>query len=77
MCQDLRSLQAETKELTKFLQVSCYKDGTEPTEDWAYTVFYGKANENFIEGLYFFVHKTIIKAVTRVEFVSDRMLYVI
>jgi hypothetical protein len=64
MCQDLRSLQTETKELTKLnlavLQVSCDKDDTEPTEEWAYTFFYGKANENFIEGLYFFVHKTII-----------------
>jgi hypothetical protein len=50
MCQDLRSLQTEIKELTKLnlavLHVSCDKDGTEPTEDWAYTFFYGKANEN-------------------------------
>jgi len=63
MCQDLRSLQTETKELTTLnlavLQVSCDKDGTEPTEDWPYTFFYGKTNENLIEGLYFFVHKTI------------------
>jgi hypothetical protein len=50
MRQDLRSLQTETKELTKLnlavLQVSCDKDGTEPTVDWAYTFVYGKPNEN-------------------------------
>jgi hypothetical protein len=68
---------SRNKRINKIPASQLLKDGTEPTEDWAYTIFYGKANENFIEGLYFFVHKTIIKAVTRVEFVSDRMLYAI
>jgi hypothetical protein len=43
MRQDLRSLQTETKELTKLnlavLQVSCDKDDTEPTVEWTYTFF--------------------------------------
>jgi len=57
MCQDLRSLQTETKELTKLnlevLQVSCDKDVTEATEDRAHTFFYGKTNVNLIEGFTF------------------------
>ena len=49
-------MQTENKETTNLnlavLQVSCDKDGTEPTEDWANTFFCGKANENVIEELY-------------------------
>jgi hypothetical protein len=50
--------------------------GTEPAGE--YTFFYGKGNENHELIRYrFFVHKRIISAVTRVEFVSDRMSYII
>jgi hypothetical protein len=49
--------------------------GTESAED--YTFFYGAENEDHQLGTSFFVHKTIISAVGRVEFVSDGMSYII
>jgi hypothetical protein len=50
-------------------------NGTEPAGE--YTSFHGKGNENPELGIGFFVHKRIISAVKRVEFVSDRMSYII
>jgi hypothetical protein len=49
--------------------------GTEPVGE--HTFFYGKGNENHELGAGIFVHKRIITAVKRVEYVSDRMSYII
>jgi hypothetical protein len=51
--------------------------GTEPVGE--YTFLYGKGNENHELGTGFFtlVHKRIVSAVKRVEFVNDRMSYMI
>jgi hypothetical protein len=40
-------------------------------------IFYGKENENYELGTVFFVHKRVTSAVKGVEFVSDRMSYII
>jgi hypothetical protein len=42
-----------------------------------YIFFYGRGNENNELGTGFFVHKGIILAVKRVEFVNNRMPYIV
>ena len=39
--------------------------------------FYGKGNKNHQSGTGFFVHHRTVSAVTRAEFVSDRMSYIV
>jgi exonuclease III len=56
-------------------EVRWEKGGTERAE--VYTFFYGQGNGDHQLGTGFIVHKRILSAVRRVEFISDRMLYII
>jgi exonuclease III len=56
-------------------EVRWEKGGTERAE--GYKFFYGQGNGDHQLGTSFFVHKRILSAVRRVEFISDRMSYII
>jgi hypothetical protein len=56
-------------------EVSWEGGGTEPVRE--YTFFYGKGTDKYELGTGFFLHKRTMSAVKRVEFVSDRISYII
>jgi exonuclease III len=76
------SLKTAARELGKYKldlvgvqEVRWEKGGTERAED--YRFFYGQGNGDHQLRTGFFVHKRIVSVVRRVEFISDRMSYII
>jgi len=51
------------------------KEGTVRAGD--YNFFYGKGSENHQLGTGYFVHRRLVSAVKRIEFVSDRLSYIL
>jgi exonuclease III len=70
-----RKLGKYNLDLAVVQEVRWEKGGTERAEDYAF--FYGQRNGDHQLGTGFFIHKRIVSAVRRVEFISDRMLYII
>jgi len=75
------SLKSVTSELTKYNldlaaveEVGWDKDYSEPAGDFIF--FYGNENANHHLGTGFFVHKEIILAVKREDFINDRISYI-
>jgi hypothetical protein len=70
-----RELRKYKLDLVGVQEVRWDKGGTERAEDYAF--FYGAGNEDHQLGTGFLVHKRIVSAVRRVEFVSDSVSYII
>jgi len=76
------SLKAAARELAKYKldvvgvqEVRWEKEGTVRAGD--YNFFYGKGNENHQLGTDFFVHRRLVSSVKIIEFVSDRLSYIV
>jgi hypothetical protein len=70
-----KDISKDKLDLVEVPEVRWDRGGTEPAGE--FTFFYGKGGENHELGTVFFVHKRIISAVKRVEFIKDRMSYII
>jgi hypothetical protein len=75
------SLRAVGEEISKYKldlvgvqEVRWDGGGIEPAGE--YTFLYGKGTKNYELGTGFFVHNKLISAVKRVEFVGDKMTYI-
>jgi exonuclease III len=70
-----RELEKCKLDLVAVQEVRWNKGGTERAKD--YTFFHGEGNRDYQLGTGFFIHKRIVSVIRRVEFISDRMLYII